>query len=72
MLLLATYTDAVAINVWNGIFDEGTGPIFLHDVDCGGNETNLDNCSSSVLVDQNCDHYKDAGAICPQGILVVV
>ena len=72
MLLFATYTDAVAINVWNGIFASGTGPIFLHDVDCRGNETNLDDCSSSVLVDRNCGHYKDAGAICPQGTLVVV
>ena len=63
-------TDAVAINVGNGIFGRGTGPIFFHDVDCIGNETNLFDCSGSVIVGQNCFHSKDAGVICPQGIVV--
>ena len=69
-MLYLQLTDAVAITAGNDIFGPGLLPFFLHNVDCRGNETKLDDCSSNVLVDQSCDTYKAAGVICPQGIVV--
>ncbi|KAL3880246.1 hypothetical protein ACJMK2_032495, partial [Sinanodonta woodiana] len=42
-------------------FGAGSGPIWFASLDCRGNETNLDQCSSS---DGYCDHYYDAGVAC--------
>ena len=53
----------------NGIFVPGTGAIFLDDVGCRGNETNLDDCTHNGVGVHNCDHSEDAGVIC--GILYV-
>ena len=42
-------------------FGEGTGPIWLDDVFCVGNESLLIQCSNG---DVNCDHSEDAGVTC--------
>ncbi len=51
-------------------FSEGTGPIYLDNVECGGNETELIECASvDELAIHNCRHEEDAGVICPGTVL---
>ena len=48
----------------NAIFGSGTGPIFLDNVDCVGNETSLLECSGRPLGEHNCRHTEDASISC--------
>ncbi|XP_026079737.1 deleted in malignant brain tumors 1 protein-like [Carassius auratus] len=45
-------------------FGNGSGPIWMNNVNCYGNEQTLKRCRSSGWDVQNCSHYKDAGVIC--------
>ena len=52
--------DAIAYQTAQ--FGQGTGPIFLDDVGCVGNESRLVDCRFTA--NHNCDHSQDAGAGC--------
>ena len=43
---------------------DGTGPIWLDDVRCNGNEKYLRECSHRGWGSHNCYHYRDAGVQC--------
>ena len=45
-------------------FGAGVGPVHLDEVDCHGNESNLNNCSHDTLVSCLSGHSKDAGVRC--------
>ncbi|KAG3292469.1 antigen WC1.1-like [Ictidomys tridecemlineatus] len=45
-------------------FGEGSGPIWLMDLACTGEEDYLWNCPALVWRKNNCEHSKDAGVIC--------
>lgn len=48
----------------NARFGRGTGPIWLDDVQCTGNETNLSQCLHRPYGEHNCIHNEDAGVRC--------
>ncbi|KAK2893022.1 hypothetical protein Q8A67_013010 [Cirrhinus molitorella] len=46
------------------LFGNSSGPIWMNNVNCLGNEQTLKRCRSRGWDVQNCSHYKDAGVIC--------
>lgn len=50
--------------VTDGRFGRGTGPIWLDDVECQGNELHIEQCISRPWNESNCDHSEDVGVIC--------
>ncbi|XDV24641.1 hypothetical protein PO909_028759, partial [Leuciscus waleckii] len=45
-------------------FGSGSGPIWMNNVNCYGNELTLKRCRSHGWDIENCTHHKDAGVIC--------
>ena len=48
-------------------FGQGSGPIWLDDVACVGNEPSIFNCTHRGISVHNCQHYSDASAVCYKG-----
>lgn len=57
------YPDAVSAPL-SGHYGQGTGPIWIDDVECLGTESDLFACVHNEISNQNCDHDKDASVEC--------
>lgn len=54
---------ATSTSIW-GVFGPGTGPIWLDEVACLGNETSLSECQYNGSETHNCGHSKDVVIFC--------
>lgn len=48
------------------VYGQGSGRIWLDDVDCVGTETKIQDCNHRGWGSHNCDHSKDASIKCLQ------
>ena len=60
---------AGAIAIARAHFGQGTGPIYLDNLECTGMESRLVQCTHQGVGSHNCGHLEDAGVFCQREIL---
>lgn len=56
--------EGALVALRSAAYGEGTGEIWLDDVDCKGNEPSIFQCGHKGWGIRNCDHSQDASVIC--------
>ena len=59
------YDGALSAPRWPA-FGHATGPIWLNELQCGGNETSVSQCSHGGWGVLYCRNHMDAGVVCSQ------
>ena len=71
-ILLQYYTDSALSDLDSGVdqpsFGEGTGRIWLDNVQCTGSERALMDCTASSSGVNSCTHAQDVGVGCSIGM----
>ncbi|XP_022810214.1 deleted in malignant brain tumors 1 protein-like, partial [Stylophora pistillata] len=63
--------DGALRAVGNAAFGQGTGQIWLDDVQCKGDELSISDCTHSGWGAHNCYHHDDAGVVCRPAVRLV-
>ena len=58
------YYRGLGLAVSGGVYGSGSGVIWLDNVECLGQESDIAECERSEWASHNCDHSEDAGVIC--------
>ncbi|XP_072024359.1 scavenger receptor cysteine-rich domain-containing protein DMBT1-like [Amphiura filiformis] len=58
---------ALPVALKSAYFGQGSGIIWMDNVECYGTESSLDKCRHAGMGVHNCGHSKDAGVICTDG-----
>lgn len=53
-----------AIALFLAAFGQGTGSIWLDNVQCAGTEARLADCPANAIGSHNCIHFEDASVVC--------
>ncbi|XP_052259358.1 deleted in malignant brain tumors 1 protein-like, partial [Dreissena polymorpha] len=61
----------VPVGVSSANYGQGTGPIWLDEVRCNGNESSLSYCRAINWGEHNCGHHNDVGVDCSMNIRLV-
>ncbi len=64
MLLMMMITETRAYRSTSTLFGQASGPIFLENLACVGDESAILDCSQSVPGLHQCYHVQDAGVQC--------
>ena len=62
--IATAHVGVVAYQTASSTFGQGSGPIFLTNIGCGGSEVSLLSCSNTVFVGSYCTHGRDVGVKC--------
>ncbi|KAJ8042164.1 Deleted in malignant brain tumors 1 protein [Holothuria leucospilota] len=57
------FSDAIA-RYGNAFFGQGSGEIWMDNVECNGQESSLSDCTHNGFGNHNCGHSEDAGVAC--------
>ena len=49
---------------FSAFYGQGSGPVFLSELNCTGTEHTILECHNDYYAAQTCGHYKDAGVQC--------
>ncbi|XP_038644281.1 deleted in malignant brain tumors 1 protein-like, partial [Scyliorhinus canicula] len=60
----------MSINYDARSFGEGSGPIWLDEIDCGSHESTLWQCQSNPWGQHNCYHREDASVVCSESSVI--
>ncbi len=63
---LPLFVGAVAVSFAQ--FGQGTGSIWLDNVNCAGTEARLASCPANPIGSHNCQHSEDAGVRCQASV----